>query len=242
VLVKAKIQLPEIIPNHPIFKTLQARMMQALGITPLSTSDFFGNPNVISSTHARPTANDPSADGLATDITFEVNAAYEYRYINGIDSATAMLDIMANIIRMGTSDSVFQINAGFATGVKSTFDMLQSGKITAAIKVMVSALIDVLKTAFNAVVNFIKGTAEAFSKSMGEGISYVINTLGALWFEQIFAEKRAAIYAAVAASTGAPAGHWHVMVGNPKKPIISCGDLVIQGVTIEFDNQLTYDD
>lgn len=243
-LSELKIPIPKIVPSNPLFKTLQLRVMKALGITNLSVQDFVGNPNVISSTHARPNAKDSGADGLKSDIKFTIEAAYELRYINGVDPATVMLDILGNIIRMGTSDSVFQIAGGFANGVGSLVTELINGNIMGMIKKIAGALIDALKTLFDTVVKTLENFAKAVSSGGGIGAiaGALIDGIGRAYFEAILSEKRAAIFAAMAASTGAPNGQWHVMVGNPKKPIMSCGDLVIQNVTLEFENELGYDD
>jgi hypothetical protein len=42
--------------------------------------------------------------------------------------------------------------------------------------------------------------------------------------------------------TGAPVGEWHLVVGNPMNPIAMIGNLVCDGVTIEFSEVLGPDD
>ncbi len=238
------LELPigKITPNHPVFKTLQISLMNKLGITPLDVEGYFGNPNIVSSTMARPIATGGN-DGLSSDIKFTVDAAYEYHYYGGVDPATIMLDIVANIIKMGTSDAVFQLTGAFGSGVASTVNRLMNGDITGLIQDIISAVIEAIKGLITTVISAIKDFAKAISTGdPGSIIGALVNGFGKLYFQGILAEKKPQIMAAIAGSTGSPVGAWHVMIGNPKKPIISCGNLVIQSVSIDMSNQLGFDD
>ena len=46
----------------------------------------------------------------------------------------------------------------------------------------------------------------------------------------------------IAIQTGAPTGEWHLVVGNPMNPIAMIGNLVCDGVNIEFNEVLGPDD
>jgi hypothetical protein len=239
-----KLPVGDITPNHPVFKTLQVSLMRKLGITPLDVEGYFGNPNVISSTMARPVANG-AGDGLQSEINFTIESAYEFRYVNGVDPATIMLDIIGNICKMGTSDAVFQFTGAFGSGVMSVVNRLMNGDIMSLINDIIQAVITAITTLIKDVINSIKEFATAIAAGGDVGTALLngfMTTFGKLYFQGVLAEKKPQIMAAVAGATGQPVGAWHVMVGNPKKPIISCGNLVIQGVTLELGNELGFDD
>lgn len=237
-----KLPVGDITPNHPVFKTLQVKLMGRLGITPLDVEGYFGNPNVVSSTHARPVATG-GEDGLASDITFTIESAYEFRYVNGVDPATVMLDIIGNICKMGTSDAVFQLTGGFGSGVMSVVNRLMNGDIMGLINDIIAAVISAITQLIQDVISAIKGFATAIAGGTGaDFIKGLLTSFGQLYFQGVLAEKKPKIMAAVAGATGQPVGAWHVMVGNPKKPIISCGDMVIQSVVLELGNELGFDD
>ena len=42
--------------------------------------------------------------------------------------------------------------------------------------------------------------------------------------------------------TGAPSGPWHIMVGNPKRPILSTGDMICKSVDLKLGSILSFND
>ncbi len=73
------------------------------------TRSSVGNPNLIKQAMKRKTGG----DGLKSQITFKLKFEYELRYVNQIDPGIALLDLMSNAMRMGTSESEFKYNIPF---------------------------------------------------------------------------------------------------------------------------------
>ena len=46
----------------------------------------------------------------------------------------------------------------------------------------------------------------------------------------------------MAAETGLPSGIWHITMGNPKSPIISCGDLILSSSELKLGRELGFND
>jgi len=62
-----------------------------------------GNPNVLRTGKMR----EINGQGLKSNMNFTLETCYEQKYINGIDPGLAMMDIISNLLRMGTSDQKF---------------------------------------------------------------------------------------------------------------------------------------
>ncbi len=62
-----------------------------------------GNPNLLRQGPWR----DPESQNLTSDFTFELETNYEQKLLGDVDPGSAMLDIMDNLMTMGTSNMVF---------------------------------------------------------------------------------------------------------------------------------------
>ena len=58
----------------------------------------------------------------------------------------------------------------------------------------------------------------------------------------VASKYRESLKAALAAETGLPSGIWHITIGNPKNPIVSCGDLVLETSHLKLGKELGYND
>lgn len=203
--------------------------------------DFFqrsldGNPNIIKRAKKRVTGG----EGLESSISFNLKFDYEMRYINGIDPGYAMIDLIANTIRMGTSVSEFRFavpalknNSGIINAINGDFTTK-------------------FKTFFSSIKDFIDGTYTQLTTILSEGIDGLTDTFTnpknnsesavdkSLKF--IISRYREELKAALSAETGLPSGIWHVTIGNPKNPIISCGDLILQSSKLKLGKEIGFND
>jgi hypothetical protein len=196
------------------------------------TRSSVGSPNLINDAMVRKTGG----EGLSSNIGFSLKFEYEMRDINGIDPGIAMIDLISNCTRMGTSVSEFRYNIPAlkeSVGVKA----LINGDIGKALDTFKEALKD-----------FTTDISKLFEK-VGEGIQRIAESLTTGIFdtiknsaEYIISRYREDLKAALSVDTGLPSGVWHVTIGNPKSPIISCGDLVIDSSTLKLGKELGYND
>jgi len=82
---------------------------------------------------------------------------------------------------------------------------------------------------------------QAFLKKLGDGATKlgVGNILKNMVKNKL---GRPAIYATDSVLTGDPVGLWHLTIGNPRNPIMSIGNLIIDGSTIQQYGPLGLDD
>ncbi len=201
------------------------------------TRAIMGNPNLISSAMKRKTGG----DGLSSTIRFTVSFEYELRFINDIDPGIAMLDLLSNAMRMGTSESEFKYNIPF---VKNNINKFIQGDISAATEIFKKCIktfsdeieksIDFFKTSFNNIKNNPKKFAND-SKKIGENA--INNALS-----YILSRYRESLKAALSVDTGISSGIWHLSIGVPSRPIISCGDLIVDKSEIKLGKEFGYND
>lgn len=177
--------------------------------------------------------------GLTFSCQFVMDFTYVMRYVNGIDPHIAMHNIIANGVRMGTSTSV----SIFPTGLKTlpTFvSQLNNGKV-----------IDAMQTIYQSIQTYLSGLLKTVNDKVNKSLADLLNdakntveTFGKTYARQLFSLYRFKLTAALQADLGLPSGSWHVTIGNPFNPIVSIGDMVIddQGITMSFNNELSYDD
>lgn len=194
------------------------------------TRSSIGNPNLIKKSSKRKTGG----EGLKSDITFRIKFEYELRMNNQIDPGIAMLDLISNSVRMGTSESEFKYNIGslknsdlvksFVNGdISKATDLLINNiqKFTGDLEKNVSNIFNNIKTIANNTIG---------SQLSNDAANYIIS------------RYREDLKAALSADTGLPSGIWHITIGNPKAPIISCGDLIIESSKLKLGKELGYND
>ncbi len=197
------------------------------------TKSSIGNPNLIKEAMRKKTGG----EGLKSEINFKLTFEYELRYINKIDPSIALLDLMSNAMRMGTSESEFKYNIpflkesdlikGFMNGdIAKATDMFINN-----IKKFTTGITDTLKKFINKTENIIKNVTE-------EGISGILQSS----LEYMVSRYREDLKASLSVDTGLPSGIWHVSIGNPKTPIVSCGDLIIKSSKLKLGTEFGFND
>jgi hypothetical protein len=175
--------------------------------------------------------------GLEFEQTFTLKFEYELRSIDGINPKVAMIDLISNVFLMTANRGEFwggdirYFNGGGGGGNASKAvtpigdpKKLLAGDYTGYFK------------------SFTDGIKERFSKFTGgegftkEGIGNAIkgfagnllsNTIGGA-LDGTPGGGNVGAQALNSLLTGEETGHWHVMVGNPARPIISVGNLILQ--------------
>lgn len=192
-----------------------------------------GNPNLISTTQRRVTGG----GGLDSNIRFELTFEYELRYIGDIDPSVAILDIISNCIRMGTSTESFRFNipALKNSDIVKSFMKNNMNDAYEAFAKEIKNFNDTIMKLFEDITSNIKN---ALTKNP---INSAKNTaIDASKF--IISRYREALKGAIAVDTGLPMGNWHVTIGNPQAPIVSCGDLIVKKSTLTLGSELGYND
>jgi hypothetical protein len=194
-----------------------------------------GNPNLVTGSAKRTTG--VGGKNIVSTITFSLTFEYEMRYHKGVDPGIAILDLMANCFRMGTSVSEFKYPIKFLTN-----DTLITNIINGDFEVnftqfqkSLTGYFQKVEKGYTDIINSIKTTA---SSTISDSTSKLADKA----VKQFISVYRESLKAALAYDTGMPSGIWHVTIGNPKNPILSCGDLVVRTSTLELGKELGYND
>ncbi len=212
----------------------------------------------------RSAANNPNMvggakrmDNLVSAIKFDLTFEYQMRYISGIDPTIAMLDLLSTAMHMGSNESEFRYNIKKFVGndeIAKNFYKLKYNNTSAVaqsimnadLKKIIEGTIDVAKKMFT---GFIEKAGQAIENVVDATSSFItgsaknknqkVASLTPEIAKNIFDRYRESLKAAISFDTGLPSGGWHVMIGDPRNPFISCGDLVVGKTSmVKFGKEL----
>lgn len=183
--------------------------------------------------------------GLNFTNEFNLRFDYELKSLKYVNPKIAMLDIIANMITMGTNTGSwwggatrYYGNGGGFGRQPGDLDAFRRGDYAGYAKSLADHAINQIETAnggglpsslgewVNLAKNLLKG---AFGNMLG---SMINNNLGKLGFTQ----------PANALLDDQPTGYWHVVIGNPLNPIVMMGNMVCSNVEMSMGSGLGYDD
>ena len=205
------------------------------------SNKVWGPVDTITKTYYRQGAED---GGIEFDQTIQLVFDYELRSFNGINPRAAFLDLLGNILAVTYTNASYWGGAVRGTGAAQSnvfanlpiFHMkspLTFAGVQDSIFESISEIgktfnngnsINSLKDAMNAMGNLLKGALTA-------SIAGALNSLGR--------PQKSALNSMLNFS---PTGMWHLMIGNPKHPIMSMGNMFLDGCTIEHYGPLGFDD
>lgn len=201
----------------------------------------WGPVDTITKTYYRQGAED---GGIEFEQNIQLVFDYELRSFNGINPRAAFLDLLGNILAVTYTNASYWGGAVRGTGAAQSnvfanlpiFHMkepLTFAGVQDSIFDTVGQIgahfnngnpINNLKDAMNAMGNLLKGALTGVTAGL-------LNSLG-----------RPQKNALNSMLNFAPTGMWHLMVGNPKHPIMSMGNMFLDGCTIEHYGPLGFDD
>ena len=199
--------------------------------------------------------------------TFTLVFDYELRAYENINPKTAFLDLLNNIhqvtYRQGSfwGGAVWFIGApqnkeGWRTtealinknfdSLSNSFDMLLRGNLNIGdlFGNWANKLVSAAKEQISPIINGEKSVGE-IAKNVGNKVADAANkyNVGDM-LKGMFQNKlgRPALYATNSILSGEPVGPWHLTIGNPRNPIMSIGNLIIESSTIQHYGPLGFDD
>jgi hypothetical protein len=186
----------------------------------------FGPLNIIRDTTVRD-------KGLTFEQEFTLKFEYELRSFGNINPKVLMLDQLANILTLTSSNAPFWGGAvryfGGGSGPArplGTLSKLQSGDYAG----FMGSVVNDIGKAFGGVAQDVAGLTSL------DGIknSKLVNNLVGGGLMKLFNTPQGGEIAN-ALLTGDPTGQWHVTVGNPLNPIMVIGNLTCQSTEIQFE-------
>lgn len=242
------------INTSPLGNDILTKVAQKIGI--ITDGDPpYGDPNIINEAAIRNANGNELQTGLKSDITINFETKYIFREINGIDGRAEFLDIIANAINMGTSDSRFYLSGKYTDVLQKLIKDVSNGDIDKFISDIGDSLRTLMSDVINAFVNNdIQNTiSNMLEKSGDDGATSSINInlssmldkvkeAGAALVKQRVNRNRWKLYGAVASMSGVPTAPWHITIGNPKFPWFVIGNLVVTKVILEPGGEMSYND
>lgn len=198
-----------------------------------------GNPNLVAGSKKRTTG--PGKANIVSSISFpNLSFEYEMRYINNVDPGIAIIDLISNCLRMGTSVSEFKYPIKFLTNNELITNLI-NGEFEINFENFEKAMKEFfgkVKDTYTKTANEIIANASNIAKNPSGTLSKVTDKA----IKQFISTYRESLKASLAYDTGMPSGVWHITIGNPKNPIVSCGDLIVETSKLELGKELGYND
>lgn len=194
----------------------------------------YGPVDSIRSTYIR------SDDGLTFEHKMSLVFEYELRSYNGINAKQAMLDLISNILNVTYTTGTFWGGGfkGFGAHQSNIFANLEIFKSRGGFTDFVDAFSKDLSDMSSSLKSYVSSNG-----GLGETLKQLMNGIGGMLMGGMLnklGRPQKVMYNSLLSP--APIGFWHVTIGNPKRPIMSIGNMVITNVSIEHNGPLGLDD
>ncbi len=229
-----------------------------------------GNPNLIKEAKVRTTVGYGDAgSGLSAKVSFTFETEYELKFISGIDPTIVWLDIIGNVLRLGTSESdnyglskaagakikkwvsrPDNLVAEVISTIKNTLSLVKT-EVLKKIEEVYEAATKAANDAFNESNDKKEDQgladdpayqlARSIAKGSRELLGKIVN-IGNDILRGTILKYRTEIIGIVNALTGAPSTPWHITIGNPLRPIFCSGDMYVSDVNLKLGPQLAFND
>ena len=237
------------IPLPGFMESLQYKILEKLGLSDDKSVSGLpgGNPNLIREAKQRQTLDAEAAgSGLSAKISIKMEVEYEQKFINGVDPTLVYYDIISNVLSFGTSDANFQFTGKFGAAVNDTIKLLMSGdlkKIGQAISNLITSLTDaILEVGKDLVAKLIDPPKENQPTVTAQDLKDTFEKIYKGTIGAVIGKYKVRIQGIANALSGAYSTPWHVTIGNPKKPLFSSADMLVEDVTMSMGPILAFND
>lgn len=234
---------------------LEQYLLQSVGhkLGLITTGDnLFGDPNVIYQSKIRRANGEDienNSSGLECNFRYQFETTYVLAELNGIDARAAMLDIIANTVHMGTSNSRFILTHNASDGLSAIIKEMERGNVDGLLSKVLEGLIEGMKKvgeglsellgAFKPVVS---ENGETTLSGVAQGVSNGIEKVVSGILRDRFSRYKWQMRGAIGALSGMHTAPWHLTIGNPKAPWFTIGNLVVTKVDMNFGGEMGYND
>ena len=183
-----------------------------------------------------------SEEGLDWDQNITLVFEYEMRAYYGVNPKQAFLDLISHILSVTYTTGGFWGGGyrGSGTSQSSTWRNLNIFKCNGTFTDYVNAFTKDLSSGFEKVKTQFNITDPA---SLGKALLNILNNVGGLLMGAMINKLgRPAKMRANSLLSDTPVGLWHVTIGNPHRPIMTMGNMILKNTTIEHSGPLGIDD
>ena len=182
--------------------------------------------------------------GLGFEQQIKIVFEYEMRSIDGINEKMAFLDLLMNVLQVTYNRGDFWGGAKrFVGGARKSnpiagqegMEMLKNGDW--------GGFLGKLADGFSSRLNDLTGGKGLSLEGLGNAIKSVGGNIASRAAGAAMDKMgRPQAQATMALLTGDDTGEWHVTVGNPTRPILSLGNMILEDTEIQFSGPLNKDD
>lgn len=196
-----------------------------------------------------------SGEGLKMTQKFDLVFEYELKAYNGINPRQALIDLLGNILTTTYTTGGFWGGGYRSTGMQkgSVFNNLSvfkvannGGSFTDMVDAFtndVSGGIKKAKDAWQSEADKQGGNPIQTLKSAGKQLLSLLNNIGGVLIGGLLNKLgRPAKYHMNSLVSEQPVGLWHITIGNPHRPIMSLGNMILKNTVIEHSGPLGMDD
>lgn len=199
-----------------------------------------GTPNLIKEAKQRKMIGyDDEGSSLKGRISIKVKCEWEQKFISGIDPTNVWLDILALVLRFGSSPSVFYIGSNKNTKAIEDYIYRLSNDPIGAIKDLIKEIIDKLKSVAKDLLEKLKNPPS--TDSADDFLKYLKSTTETI-IKGVVEKYKVRFIGVMKALTGDSSTPWHITVGNPLRPTFCSGDMLCEEVTITMGSNLAFND
>ncbi|MCK9417621.1 hypothetical protein M0Q97_13345, partial [Candidatus Dojkabacteria bacterium] len=207
-----------------------------------------GDPNVLKEGPYRPS----ESQNIKSDFTFELESTYEQKMLGDIDPGSAMLDIIDNLLAIGTSNMKFYFSENSPTIVEARKAV--SGKANdvdawwSFVVTILESFWDAMSILFQDVKEKTKETINTIIdggiKAAGGSILADMKTLMKTILTSTVAIHRYELRGSIELMTGGKLSStpWHLTIGNPYSPWLSTNHIIVKSATIVTSTEMGFNE
>lgn len=181
--------------------------------------------------------------GLKFEQTFTLKFFYSAKSIDGINAKSAMVDCLSNVLAATYNNAKFWGGARYWTGPRP------SKFWNEALRVEQEVIDTALTGSFNDIFNYFKGlAANIVGAAKGGGVD-TLKQIASVALKRFAVAKmlniigRPSLPVMNSLLNGDPIGEWHLTIGNPLRPMMCIGNLIVDSCDIApVTSELGFDD
>ena len=188
-----------------------------------------GDPNVLQEGPYR----DPSTQNIQSEVNYSFETTYEQKFIGDVDPGAAMIDIIDNLLKMGTSDMKYWLNG--ETGIIGE-SMLKYN--TDDLNYWWEVVLESILAIGKAIIDTITGVELSFANGK-EIFNNVLQSVMSATIAKYRWELKGSLEMMTGRNSSTP---WYLTVGNPYTPWLASNHIIVNKVDIETSNEVGFND
>jgi len=257
------------LPLPGFTEQVQRKILEKMGVYSAGSSDDdlpSGNPNLIKMAKRRKTVGPGEAgSGLTCNIKIKMTCEYEQKFISGLDPTIVWQDLLATILRFGSSNSAdYGLSSASSDEinkwVKDPTYMLS--RVAESILDGLKGVTDLLKDAASQLFKRekseeeIKAAEESSKKKLKDEENAFNSFIKGITSDTVtnksteirksidktIGKYKEEVKGIVFALSGLPSTPWHITIGNPLRPVFSSGDMYTDNVSVKLGSDLAFND